>query len=204
MLTRAIDFGVALGALIVLTPLCLLIALGIKLDSPGPVLFSQLRIGRCGRPFRLYKFRSMSANAERRGPPLTQKGDLRVTRFGHTLRLLRLDELPQFVNIILGDMSLVGPRPEVPSIVERYTVEEREVLNTRPGLVGPSHLVWLDESEQYPAGVDPIAYYVEHILPAKLRSDLEYLRRRSLMTDLWCMIQVPFALLRLALRRLAL
>jgi lipopolysaccharide/colanic/teichoic acid biosynthesis glycosyltransferase len=203
VLTRAIDIAVALGALIVLMPIFLLIALGIKLGSRGPVLFSQLRIGQYGRPFRLYKFRSMSADAERRGPPLTPKGDLRVTRFGRTLRLLRLDELPQLVNIILGDMGLVGPRPEVPSIVGQYTLEDREVLNTRPGLVGPSQLVWLDESERYPAGVDPIAYYVEHIVPLKLRSDLEYLRRRSLMTDLWCMIQAPFALLRHARRRLA-
>jgi lipopolysaccharide/colanic/teichoic acid biosynthesis glycosyltransferase len=198
--TRVIDICVALGSLIVLAPVFAVIALAIKIDSPGPVLYSQLRVGRGGRPFRLYKFRSMIADGERRGPPLTRKDDVRLTRLGRTLRQLRLDELPQLLNIARGDMALVGPRPEVPSFVEKYTAEERAVLSVRPGLLGPTQLVWLDESERYPDGVaDPVAYYVEHILPKKLRDDLEYVRRRSLVTDVQCLLQVPFALLRHAL-----
>jgi lipopolysaccharide/colanic/teichoic acid biosynthesis glycosyltransferase len=195
---RVIDLAVALGTLIVLTPVLVLIALGVKLDSPGPVLYSQLRVGRGERPFRLYKFRSMVADGDR-GPSLTRRDDARMTRLGRVLRRLRLDELPQLLNIVRGDMTLVGPRPELPSIVARYTTEERAVLSVRPGLVGPTQLAWLDESERYPDGADPLAYYLEHILPAKLRGDLEYLRRRSLVTDVQCVLRVPFALLRHAL-----
>ena len=183
MVTRVIDFCLALGSLIVLAPVFAVIALAIKIDSPGPVLYSQLRVGRGGRPFRLYKFRSMIADGERRGPPLTQKDDVRLTKFGRMLRQLRLDELPQLLNIARGDMALIGPRPEVPSFVEKYTAEERAVLSVRPGLLGPTQLAWLDESERYPDGVaDSVAYYVEHILPKKLRDDLEYVRRRSLVS----------------------
>jgi FlaA1/EpsC-like NDP-sugar epimerase/lipopolysaccharide/colanic/teichoic acid biosynthesis glycosyltransferase len=201
-LGRAVDLVVACLALVLLAPVWLVIALAIKLDSPGPVLYSQARVGLRGRPFRLYKFRSMAVDADRRGPPLTRKDDARVTRLGRWLRPLRLDELPQLFNIVRGDMGLVGPRPELPSIVERYTLEEREVLSVRPGLVGPSHLEGLDESERYPAGVDPVAYYVEHVLPGKLRRDLDYLRRRSLVTDLGCVLRVPWALLRHSRRSL--
>src|SRR5262245_25529709 len=196
-MTRVIDVGVALGGLIVLAPLLVVIALAIKIDSPGPVLYAQLRVGRGGRPFRLYKFRSMVTDADRRGPALTRKDDARLTRTGRVLRRLRLDELPQLLNIASGNMALVGPRPEVPSIVETYTAEERAVLSVKPGLVGPTQLAWLDESDRYPDGVtDPVAYYVQHILPTKLRGDLEYVRRRSLVTDVQCLVHVPFALLR--------
>jgi lipopolysaccharide/colanic/teichoic acid biosynthesis glycosyltransferase len=195
------DLALAAGTVIVLAPLLLLIALAIKLDSAGPVLYSQLRVGLRGRPFRLLKFRSMLADADRRGPLLTRRDDPRVTRLGRVLRPLRLDELPQLFNVLRGDMSLVGPRPEVPSIVDRYTCEERQVLSVRPGLVGPTHLAWLDESERYPEGADPVEYYVAHMLPQKLRSDLEYLRTRSLLTDIWCLMRVPPVLVRNALRR---
>jgi lipopolysaccharide/colanic/teichoic acid biosynthesis glycosyltransferase len=201
MAKRAVDLALAAGAVIVLAPLLLLIALAIKLDSAGPVLYSQLRVGRQGWPFRLHKFRSMLADPDRRGPPLTRRDDPRVTRLGRVLRPLRLDELPQLFNVLRGDMSLVGPRPEVPSIVARYTSAERQVLSVRPGLVGPTHLAWLDEAERYPEGIDPVEYYVAHMLPEKLRSDLEYLRTRSLLTDLWCLTRVPAALLGNALRR---
>src|SRR5262245_39101522 len=194
MAKRGLDVALAVGSLVVLAPLLLFIALAIKLDTAGPVLYSQLRIGQRGRPFRLHKFRSMQADADRRGPPLTGRDDPRVTRLGRLLRPLRLDELPQLFNVLRGDMSLVGPRPEVPSIVDRYTNEERQVLSARPGLVGPTHLAWLDESERYPERADPVEYYVTHVMPQKLQSDLEYLRTRSLLTDIWCLLRVPPAL----------
>lgn len=201
MVKRAVDLALTSGALVALAPLLLLVALAIKLDSAGPVLYSQTRIGRCGRPFRLYKFRSMLADADRTGSPLTGRNDPRVTRLGRVLRPSRLDELPQLFNVLRGDMSLVGPRPEVPSIVDRYTRVERQVLSVRPGLVGPTHVAWLDETERYPEGVDPVEYYIAHMLPEKLRSDLEYVRTRSLLTDFWCLARVPAALLRHALGR---
>src|SRR5262245_15070533 len=134
MAKRALDLALAAGSVIILAPLLLLIVLAIKLDSAGPVLYSQLRVGQRGRPFRLHKFRSMLADADRRGPPLTGRDDPRVTRLGRLLRPLRLGELPQLFNVLRGDMSLVGPRPEVPSIVDRYSSEERQVLSAKPGL----------------------------------------------------------------------
>ena len=201
MAKRVVDLALAAGAVIALAPLLLLIALAIKLDSAGPVLYSSLRVGWQGRPFRLHKFRSMLADADRRGAPLTSRDDPRITRLGRVLRPLRLDELPQLFNVLSGDMSLVGPRPEVPSIVDRYTSEERQILSVRPGLVGPTQLAWLDESERYPEGADPVEYYIAHMLPQKLRSDLEYLRTRSPLRDIWCLMRVPPALVRNALRR---
>jgi len=201
MARRAVDLAVAAGAVIVLAPLMLLIAIAIKLDSAGPVLYSQLRVGRQGRPFRVHKFRSMLLDADRRGAPLTGRDDPRITRLGRVLRPLRFDELPQLFNVLRGDMSLVGPRPELPSIVDRYTSEERQVLGVRPGLVGPTQLAWLDESERYPEGADPVEHYVAHVLPQKLRSDLEYLRTRSPLSDIWCLMRVPPALVTNWLRR---
>jgi len=200
MVKRILDLALAGAALIVLAPPLLLIALGIKLDSAGPALYSQVRVGRRGRLFRLHKFRSMLADADRHGPPLTRRADPRVTRLGRLLRPLRLDELPQLFNVLTGDMSLVGPRPEIPSIVDRYTSQEREVLSVRPGLAGPTHLAWLDENERYPDDVDSVEYYVAHMLPQKLRSDLDYLRTRTLLGDIRCLMRVPPALVRSALR----
>jgi lipopolysaccharide/colanic/teichoic acid biosynthesis glycosyltransferase len=200
VLKRTLDLALATAALIVLAPLLLLIVVGITLDSPGPVLYSQVRVGRRGRLFRLHKFRSMVADADRRGPSLTQRSDTRITRLGRVLRPLRLDELPQLFNVVKGDMSLVGPRPEVPSLVARYTGGEREVLSVRPGLAGPTHLAWLDEAERYPEGVDAVEYYVAQMLPDKLRRDLEYVRTRSFLTDVWWLLRVPPALVRHALR----
>jgi lipopolysaccharide/colanic/teichoic acid biosynthesis glycosyltransferase len=142
----------------------------------------------------------MVADAERLGPMLTGRADPRITRLGRVLRLSRLDELPQLLNVVKGDMSLVGPRPEVPSLVAAYTPAERGVLEVRPGIIGPTQLRWLDEAERYPAGVDPARYYVENMLPAKLRSDLAYVRTRSMVSDLWLMLRVPFALGRVLAR----
>jgi lipopolysaccharide/colanic/teichoic acid biosynthesis glycosyltransferase len=192
MVRRAVECVLASVALIVLAPLFLLIALAIRLDSRGPVFYSQIRAGRAGRPFRLHKFRSMLT--DRPGPPLTRREDDRVTRAGRLLRPCRLDELPQLWNVVRGEMSLVGPRPELPSIVARYRPEDRRVLEVRPGLIGPTQLAWLDEAERCPPDADPLDYYLEHVLPEKLRSDLHYVRTRSLRTDAWCLVRTPFVL----------
>jgi nucleoside-diphosphate-sugar epimerase/lipopolysaccharide/colanic/teichoic acid biosynthesis glycosyltransferase len=184
MIKRAFDAVLALGGLVVLSPVFAVVAVLIKLDSKGPVFFRQERIGRGGRPFRIVKFRTMVDNAYRLGPRLTQKRDPRVTRMGVILRWLKLDELPQLLNVLGGDMSFVGPRPEDPYFVRLYTVEQRRVLGVRPGVVGPSQILGRDELDLYPEGVDTEQYYIQHILPQKLQTDLEYVRRARLWYDL--------------------
>ena len=194
MVKRLIDFVFSLVALVLLLPVFLCIAIAIKLNSPGPVFYSQLRVGRRGRAFKILKFRSMVANAERVGPPLTGSADPRVTWVGRLLRLLKLDELPQFINVLKGDMSLVGPRPEIPSIVEQYTAEQREILEVKPGITGPTQLSWIDESDKFPLGVDTVEHYTKQFMQDKLKSDLEYVRTRSVVGDLWYVIRTPVAM----------
>jgi FlaA1/EpsC-like NDP-sugar epimerase/lipopolysaccharide/colanic/teichoic acid biosynthesis glycosyltransferase/ActR/RegA family two-component response regulator len=194
MLKRSIDLIVSFVAMVILLPVLFLVAIAIKLDSRGPAFYSQVRVGRRGRTFKILKFRSMVADAARLGPPLTGKADPRVTRVGRFLRLLKLDELPQLFNVLKGDMSLVGPRPEIASIVEQYTSEQREGLEAKPGMTGPTQLRWISESEMYPAGVNPFEHYTKQFLQQKLRSDLEYVRTRSLRNDLQYLIRTPLAI----------
>lgn len=186
MLKRLFDLTGALLALALLWPLLLGIAIAVRLDSPGPALFRQERVGRNGRPFRIHKFRTMAADAPARGLPLTVGADRRITRVGAWLRRTRLDELPQFIDILRGDMSLVGPRPEVPRYVALYPPALRErVLAVRPGLTDPASLAFIDESALLAAAADPEREYVQVILPRKLQLAAEYAERATLATDLW-------------------
>jgi lipopolysaccharide/colanic/teichoic acid biosynthesis glycosyltransferase len=194
MAKRVLDVCGAVLALLVALPLLLIVAVAIKLDSPGPVFFTQRRVGRDGGLFRLYKFRSMVVGSDA-GPAITGKKDPRTTRIGRLIRPMRIDELPQLFNVLKGDMSLVGPRPEAPEFVEAYTPEQRQVLALRPGITGPTQLAWMGESEMFPPGVDPAEYYVRTMLPAKLQSDLRYLRSRTLVRDIGYLIQTPFRLI---------
>jgi FlaA1/EpsC-like NDP-sugar epimerase/lipopolysaccharide/colanic/teichoic acid biosynthesis glycosyltransferase/ActR/RegA family two-component response regulator len=194
MLRRSVDLMLSLVTLVLLTPVFVLVAIVIKLDSPGPVLYSQARVGRKGRLFKVHKFRSMVVDAEQVGPPLTGSADPRITQVGTWLRWLKLDELPQFINVLTGDMSLVGPRPEVPSIVEQYTSEQREILEVKPGITGPTQLAWIDESDKFPVGVDPIEHYAKQFMQEKLKSDLGYIRTCSVADDLWYVILTPVAI----------
>ena len=184
MIKRSFDAILAAVGLVLVAPVLAVIAILIKLDSTGPVFFRQERIGKDGRPFRIFKFRTMVDNAYNLGPRLTQKRDPRVTRVGLILRWTKLDELPQLLNVVAGDMSFVGPRPEDPHFVRLYTPAQREVLRVRPGVVGPSQILGRDELELYPEGVDTEQYYIHHILPQKLQTDLEYVRRARLWYDL--------------------
>jgi lipopolysaccharide/colanic/teichoic acid biosynthesis glycosyltransferase len=162
-----------------------LVAVAVRLDSPGPVLFRQERVGRHGRPFRIHKFRTMQVDATGRGPLLTASGDPRVTRVGAALRRHRLDELPQLIDVLKGDMSLVGPRPEVPRYVALYPPDLRErVLAVRPGITDPSSLDFLDEGELLARAADPEREYVDVILPRKLRRAADYADRATFATDL--------------------
>jgi len=165
-------------------PLFALLALVSKLTSPGPVFFRQDRVGRAGRRFRIVKFRTMQLGADRHGPLVTAKGDPRVTSLGRILRRSKLDELPQLWNVFTGDMSLVGPRPEVPLYVAAYSEEQRCVLAVRPGLTDPASIAYWDEEQRLAAHPEPERYYRDVILAQKLSLSLEYIQRITLSRDL--------------------
>jgi lipopolysaccharide/colanic/teichoic acid biosynthesis glycosyltransferase len=201
MTKRLFDVGGAALGLLVSWPLLLVVAVAVKLDSAGPVLFTPVRVGRGNRPFRVFKFRSMVVDSDK-GSAITGGVDPRITRVGRIIRPLRVDELPQLVNVLIGDMSLVGPRPEAPSIVERYSTEQREVLTVPPGITGPTQLDSLDEAAQLPADAEPTEYYVKHLLPDKLASDLHYVKTRTVAGDIRILMRTPIGLARLVLARL--
>jgi lipopolysaccharide/colanic/teichoic acid biosynthesis glycosyltransferase len=185
MTKRLFDLIVATLGLALLALPGLLVALAIRLDSPGPVFFRQERVGRGGRVFRIHKLRTMRADAERLGGPLTVGADPRVTRIGAFLRAHRLDELPQLIDVLRGDMSLVGPRPEVPRYVALYPPVLRElVLAVRPGITDPASLAFRGEARQLAAAADPEREYVEVILPNKLALAADYAAHATLWTDL--------------------
>lgn len=182
---RVLDFAVSLTALAVLSPLMILTALLIKLDAEGSVFFRQERVGRRGQVFWIWKFRTMVEDAESLGAQITAKNDVRITRIGRVLRKSKLDELPQLFNVVLGEMSLVGPRPEVPRMMDLYAESERaEIFETRPGILGSSQLLWRDEEKILPETGDIEAFYREHILKAKIQCDLDYVRSRDPLKDL--------------------
>lgn len=184
-LRRAVDLLVAVVGLVLLSPLLVAAAVAVKLDSRGPALFSQQRVGRGGRTFRILKFRSMVAAADRAGPSVSGRADPRITRVGRFLRDTKIDELPQLWNLLLGDVTLVGPRAEVPEMIPHYTDEERELLDMRPGLTGPGALYFTtDQSSSLGQAEDAEEHYVRHQLHPKLALDLDYARERSLSLDL--------------------
>lgn len=183
---RVLDFTVAAFGLALCAPLFLLIALLIRLDSPGSVFFAHERVGRHGRKFKVLKFRTMVKDAPRLGGAITAGGDPRITRVGKVLRQTKLDELPQLWNVLKGEMSLVGPRPEVEKYVQLWDPALREiVLSVRPGITGLTQIRYRHEEHLLASQPDPEKYYREVLLPLKLESDAEYVARRSLRLDLW-------------------
>ena len=196
MAKRLFDIAFALLALLLLGPLLLLVALWVRLDSPGPVFFRQQRVGRRGQLFDIYKFRTMHTGAEAMGPQITVGEDARITRAGVWLRRAKVDELPQFLNVLRGDMSVVGPRPEVPRYVAQYPADVRDsVLSVRPGITDLASIEFRDESALLARSSDPERTYVEQILPAKLRHAQEYVRTRSLWLDLRIIARTVLAVL---------
>jgi lipopolysaccharide/colanic/teichoic acid biosynthesis glycosyltransferase len=183
-LKRGFDILAAGGGLILLGPLLLLLALAVKATSAGPVFFRQERVGRGGRIFRILKFRTMVADAERRGLHITAGGDPRITPVGRLLRHYKMDELPQLWNVLAGDMSLVGPRPEVAKYVALYSPEQRRVLDVRPGITDPASLAYRHEEALLAQAADPERFYVEEVMPAKLRINMDYINHRSFVRDL--------------------
>jgi lipopolysaccharide/colanic/teichoic acid biosynthesis glycosyltransferase len=180
---RALDVLIGSGLLGLTLPLQIAVALAVVLDSPGPAIHRATRVGLNGKEFTVLKFRTMRANASAAEARITGKGDPRVTRVGRVLRRTKLDELPQLWNVVRGDMSLVGPRPEDPFFVRLYTPQQREVLSVRPGITGVSQLAYRNE-ESLLSSERPETIYVSDILPRKLELDLDYVRQRSLLVDL--------------------
>jgi len=189
-----LDFCSAAFGLIFLAPFFLLIAVLSKLISSGPVFYQQERVGKSGHNFRIVKFRTMQVDADKRGPSITTGGDPRITSIGRILRALKFDELPQLWNVFKGDMSLVGPRPEVPLYVQSYTKEQKKILDVRPGITDSSSLAYRHEEELLSAQANPEAYYREVVLPHKLALSAEYIRNISLRNDFVLLAKTLFVL----------
>jgi lipopolysaccharide/colanic/teichoic acid biosynthesis glycosyltransferase len=197
MAKRLFDVLVAGLGVLVLAPVFIGIALWVKLDSPGPVLFRQERVGQGGRLFRIRKFRTMRADAPALGPQITVGADARITRAGRFLRAAKLDELPQLLDVLQGTMSLVGPRPEVPRYVAHYPPEVRAiVLSVRPGITDLASIEYRNESAQLAAASDPEHEYLNVVLPAKLALAQRYVSERSLWGDVRIILRTLGAVFR--------
>jgi lipopolysaccharide/colanic/teichoic acid biosynthesis glycosyltransferase len=191
---RLFDALISTIGLIVLAPVLVGVAVAIKVESEGQVFYRGVRAGRFGKPFRIFKFRTMVANAEKVGGPSSAVDDPRITRVGHFLRRYKLDEFPQLINVLVGEMSLVGPRPEVLDETLQYTPEERQLLTIPPGITDWASIKFRHEGEILRGSSDPHQTYREKIRPEKIRLGLEYVRRHSLPTDCRILLQTFKAL----------
>ncbi len=195
-LKRTFDIITSLSGLVLLGPLIFFLIIFIKLDSQGPAFYRGERVGRFGRTFRIFKFRTMVADAEKRGGPSTASDDPRITGVGRFLRKYKLDELPQLINVLKGEMSIVGPRPEVLTEVETYTNEERRILEVRPGITDWASLTFHNEGEILKGSPDPHQAYREKIKPEKMRLALKYIDERSFLTDIKIILETLLTLVR--------
>jgi lipopolysaccharide/colanic/teichoic acid biosynthesis glycosyltransferase len=194
---RCFDLFFTIPGVIILMPVFLLTAIWIKKDSQGPIFFRQQRIGLAGVPFGIYKFRTMIVDAEMQGKQITVGADRRITSSGQFLRKYKLDELPQLINVLIGDMSLVGPRPEVPRYVAEYPEEIREiVLSVLPGITDYASIEYKDENEVLGRATDPEKAYIEEVLPIKLKYCVQYVKERDLWLDFGLIIRTFVAIIR--------
>ena len=192
---RAMDIAISAAALCVLWPVFLLIALAIVIDDPGPVFYRQVRVGRGGKPFRIFKFRTMVVDADKKGLSITVGRDSRITRVGAFLRKTKLDELAQLLNVLCGQMSFVGPRPEVPRYVELYTPYQRQVLLVRPGITDYASIAYRNENDLLAGADDPERMYIETIMPDKIELNMKYLREISPLADLRLILKTVIAVI---------
>jgi len=184
MLKRIFDIILSLAALVIFSPLFLIVALIIKLTSPGPVFYKGKRVGKGGRIFLMHKFRSMVADADKIGTDLTKYEDPRITKIGRLLRRTKLDELPNLIDVLAGNMSLVGPRPETPSYTRYYDERQKKVLDIRPGITGLAQLENRDEDLKLKDKANPDEYYIQELMPKKLEIDLYYMENSNLLMDI--------------------
>ena len=193
---RSMDIVLSACALAILWPLLLLIALAIWIDDPGPVFYRQVRVGMNGKTFRIFKFRSMVMDADKKGFAITVGRDSRITRVGAVLRKTKLDELAQLLNVFLGQMSFVGPRPEVPKYVELYTPYQRQVLLVRPGITDYASIAYRNENDLLASAPNPEAMYIEQIMPDKIELNMKYLREISPLADIRLILKTIVAVIK--------
>ena len=193
---RMVDIFIAVLVLPLLTPLFAIVSLLIVMESSGGPLYGGWRAGKGGVPFRMWKFRTMVTGADCMGGPITTRCDSRITRIGRFLRKTKIDELPQFINLLLGDLTLVGPRPETPGIVARYRPEQRQVLQMKPGITGPTQVQYTSiEAEAIPED-NSEQFYIDHMISNKILLDLEYQRKRSFLSDCRVLLETLSLILR--------
>ena len=189
VIKRIFDITASGLGIIVLSPILIVIALIIKKESDGPVFFKQIRGGEKGRNFEILKYRTMVVDAEKMGRQITVGNDNRITKIGGFLRKYKLDELPQLINVFKGDMSLVGPRPEVPRYVEMYNEEQRKVLDVKPGITDLASIRYRDENELLGTAEDPDDMYINTIMPDKLALNLEYINKSNVFFDIYIILK---------------
>jgi lipopolysaccharide/colanic/teichoic acid biosynthesis glycosyltransferase len=196
MLKRAFDFVSSLLGLILISPVLLIIAILVKKEDGGPVFYRGARVGRSGKTFRIFKFRTMVVNAEKLGGPSTADDDPRITKVGGLIRKFKLDELPQLINVLKGEMSVVGPRPEVQMYVEMFTEEEKAIISVRPGITDWASIWNPDEGAILAGSPDPEKTYMEKIRPEKIRLQLKYVNEQSFWNDLKIISQTIIAIIK--------
>jgi len=194
ILKRGFDIIFSLLGLIVLLPAFLVIATAIKLDSNGPVFFRQVRVGKNGKEFKILKFRTMVVDAEKKGLQITVDKDSRITKVGRFLRKYKLDEFPQLINVLVGDMSFVGPRPEVPKYVALYNDEQKIVLKVKPGITDIASIEYKDENTLLNQNDNPEKTYIEEIMPAKLKLNIDYIKSISIIYDIKLILKTMFVI----------
>ncbi len=195
MFKRLFDIICSAIGIVILSPLFVILWIAVKLESKGPALFLQTRVGKNNHDFKLYKFRTMYLDSESRGQLTVGMRDPRITKVGYTLRKYKLDELPQLFNVLLGDMSLVGPRPEVRKYVNYYTEEQLKVLSVRPGITDIASIQFINENELLAAAENPEQYYIEHIMPQKLALNLKYINSNLLLKDVGLILKTIFKII---------
>lgn len=186
---RSFDFILSLLGIIILSPIFIIVSIIIKIDSSGPILFLQKRVGKNGEEFNIYKFRTMVNNAEKLGKQITVGKDNRITKSGRFLRKFKIDELPQLFNVLNGDMSLVGPRPEVPKYVALYNEQQKKVLEVRPGITDLASLRYKDENDILGKVDNPEEYYINVIMRDKLNLNLEYIEKSNIFFDIYLILK---------------
>ncbi|MGE0635530.1 MAG: sugar transferase [Bacteroidia bacterium] len=193
---RIIDFIFSLLGIIVLLPVFIIISILIVLDSPGGIFYLQTRVGKNNKNFKLFKFRTMKTDADKKGLLTVGNSDSRITRTGLWLRKYKLDELPQLFNVLLGEMSLVGPRPEVRKYVALYSAEQKKVLSVKPGITDNASIEYADENELLSKQSEPEKFYINEVMPAKLKINLEYISKQSIAEDFRIILKTFFRIIK--------
>tara|TARA_R110001606_G_C15366215_1_gene649056 strand:- start:1601 stop:2191 length:591 start_codon:yes stop_codon:yes gene_type:complete len=194
MMKVIVDFIISFISLLIVFPILFLISIIIKISSPGPVFYKQIRVGKGNKDFKIFKFRTMHINADKMGLLTVGGRDPRVTSIGYYLRKHKLDELPQFINVLKGDMSFVGPRPEVRQYVDLYSDTQKKVLNVKPGITDLASIEFRNENEILSRQEDPNQYYIDYIMPKKLEINLKYIAQRNLLKDFGVVVKTFIAI----------